>query len=116
MVYIKDRHIQQLERTENCDSLSHQLIGKCGRRCVSISEQDKILVAMCKKQRSASSWDLVNGWKACFVQIKLSTVRIRLNLIGVHAWWILKVLRLTETLKMKRLAWARKHRLWPSGD
>ena len=104
------------KKLKNGDSLSSHRVGKCGRKPVSSPRQDRMLVAMMKKRRSTSSKDLANTWKTCGVQCSPSTVRRRLCQRGFHACRPMRVPRLTEAMKKKRLAWAKAHRHWTSED
>lgn len=90
--------------------------GRCGRKRKTNAHDDKILLRNNVKDPQKTSQDLQRDLVSAGIQIESSTVRRRLLEVSRIARRPLKKALLTASMKLKRLAWAKKHKEWTKED
>jgi transposase len=101
---------------EHGSSGSPKRKGKCGRKRLTTVQDERSLVRLSKSNRKFTSRRLMIEMNAAGVQLSSRTVRRRLIEAGLRAYRPRKKPRLTETMKKKRLQWAKQFAKWTVDD
>jgi len=90
--------------------------GKCGRKRISSSADDRALVRLSRKNRKMTSRRLCLEMNLSHVPMSTRTVRRRLLEAGLRAYRPRKKPKLTAAMTTKRLTWARQFERWTTED
>jgi transposase len=90
--------------------------GKCGRKRISSSADDRLLGRLSLKNRKMTSRRLAVEMNVSGVAMSSRTVRRRLLEVGLRAYRPRKKPKLTFAMKKKRLNWALQFRRWTKED
>ena len=94
------------------DTGSHEDRARSGRPKVSTERDDRLLVRASLRDRRATVPELRRHWQASNVIASRTTVRRRLQDVGLHGHLAVKKPLLTPRHKALRLAFAREHEDW----
>lgn len=100
----------------NNDSLSPSRKGKCGRKKITTTRDDAVLLREAKQNRRATSGKLQQHMSTHGVKISTRTIRRRLFENGLKARRPRKKQKLTPAMVKKRLEWAKQLKNWTSND
>jgi hypothetical protein len=90
--------------------------GRCGRRRITSSQDDRALVRLSKANRKMTSRRLMVEMGTSGVLVSSRTVRRRLIEAGLRAYRPRKKPKLTPTMMKKRLQWAKQFAVWNVDD
>lgn len=97
-------------------SISPKRKGACGRKRLSTARDDRKLVAICVKNRKATTRQLALDWAISGVNASRRTVSRRLFAFGLKSRRPRKKPLLTPSMIKKRLNWAKAHATWSAED
>lgn len=112
---LSQRSVSRIKNKLNEIKISKK-VGRNGRNRISSARSDRVLLRLCKNNRKSSSKQLKTMLEDKSIVMSSRTVRRRLFEAGYKAYRPRKRPKLTETMKKKRLAWAKSFENWTVDD